>query len=50
MDAETLILNKQVEDVVFVARQGETLIFGDYGRRIPIHLFKNLESTCNLSH
>ena len=44
-DAETLILNKLVEDAIFAARQIETLIFGRYDIRIPIHLFTDSEAT-----
>lgn len=44
-DAETLNLSKLVEDAVFAVRQLETLLFGEYTRRIPIHLFTDLEGT-----
>ena len=47
-DAETLILNRLVEDAVFAARQMETLLFGEYKMRIPIHLFIDLEGTLEL--
>ena len=37
-DVETLVMNRLVEDAVLAAKQIETLIFGKYERRIPIHL------------
>ena len=44
-DSETLMLNKLEEDAVFAAIQMETLIYGDYKKRIPIHLYMNSEGT-----
>ena len=34
-----------MEDTVFAARQIETLIYGDYGKNITIHLFTDSEGT-----
>ena len=36
---ETLVLNKLVEVAVFSARQIKTFKYGDYKKRIPIHLY-----------
>ena len=40
-----MILNKLVEDAVFAVRQIETLMFGEYKQRIPIHLYTDSEAT-----
>ena len=42
-DSETLVWNKLVEDAVFAARQIETLIYGDYKKRILMHLYTDSE-------
>ena len=44
-DDETLILNKMVEDAVFIVRQIETLLYGSYGKRLPVHLYTDSEGT-----
>ena len=44
-DAEMLNLSKLVEDAFFAARQFETLLFGEYQRKIPVPLFTNSEGT-----
>jgi len=44
-DEKTLILNKLVEDAVFAVEQIEKFIFGEYKKRLLIHLFMDLEET-----
>ena len=44
-DAETLNVSKLVDDAVFLARQLEILLFGDYKGRIPVKLFTDSEPT-----
>ena len=44
-DAETLNISKMVDDAIFTARQTELLLFGDFQRRIKIHLYTDSEST-----
>ena len=43
-DAETLVMNRLVEDAVYSSRQIETMLFGKYEKRIPIQLFMDLEA------
>ena len=42
-DTEYLLVNKMVEDTVFVARQIETLLYGSYEGRLAIHLYTESE-------
>ena len=44
-DAETLNVSKLVDDAVFLARQLEILLFGDYKGRILVKLFTDSEPT-----
>ena len=44
-DAETLVLNRMVEDTLYAARQIEVLLYGSYERRLPIHLYTDSEGT-----
>ena len=44
-DAETLILKKMVEDVVFAAWQIEILLYESYEKRLPIHLYTDSAGT-----
>jgi len=44
-DVEALNRSKLVDDAVFAVRQLETLLFGKYTKKIPIHLFTDLEGT-----
>ena len=44
-DAETINLVGLMEDAVYLARQVEILLFGDYQKRIKVHLFTDSEST-----
>ena len=44
-DAETLNVSKLVDDAVFLVRQLEILLFGDYKGRIPVKLFTDSEPT-----
>ena len=44
-DAKTYVMNRLVEDAVFVVRQIETLMFGKYEKRIPIQLLMDSKET-----
>ena len=44
-DAETLKISRMVEDAIFAARQVEILLFGDFKKRVKIHLFTDSEAT-----
>ena len=44
-DAETLTISRKVDDVIFTARQLETLLYGDYKKRIKIELFTDFKFT-----
>ena len=44
-DAETLALSKLLDEVAYLARQIEMLLFGDYKQRIPVRIFKDSEPT-----
>ena len=44
-DAETINISKMMEDAIFAARQLETLMFGDYRKRIKVRLFTDSEAT-----
>ena len=44
-DSETLTNSKIVDDVIFMSRQLELLLYGDYRKRIPIHLCTDSEGT-----
>ena len=44
-DAETLNVSRMVDDSIFAARQVEILLYGDYKKRIKVHLFTDLEAT-----
>ena len=43
-DAETLTTSKMVDDVILTARQLETLLYGDYKKRIKLEIFTDSES------
>ena len=38
-DAETMNVSKMVDDSVYMVRQLELLLYGEYRRRIPVKLF-----------
>ena len=44
-DAETINVSKMMDDAIFAARQIETLLFGDYRKRMKVRLFIDSEST-----
>ena len=44
-DTETINLVRLIEDAVYTSRQLELLLFGEYRKRIKVHLFTDSEST-----
>ena len=44
-NVETINISKMMEDTIFAARQLETLMFGDYRKRIKVRLFTDSEAT-----
>ena len=38
-DAETLALSKLLDEAVYLARQLEILLFGEYKQRMPVRIF-----------
>ena len=42
-DAETLALLKMLDEATYMARQIETLLFGDYRQRIPVRIYTDSE-------
>ena len=44
-DAETLAMSKLLDEVVYIARQLEILLFGDYRKRIPVRIMTDNEPT-----
>ena len=44
-DAETLALSKMLDEATYMARQIETLLFGDYRQRIPVRIYTDSEPT-----
>ena len=44
-DAETLNMATIIEDAIYIARQVEILLFGDYKRRMKVKLFTDSEAT-----
>ena len=42
-DAETLALSKMLDEAIFMARQIETLLFGEYRQRIPVRIYTDSE-------
>ena len=42
-DAETLALSKMLDEATYMARQIETLLFGDYRQRIPVRIYTDSE-------
>ena len=42
-DAETLALSKIVDEVTYMARQIEILMFGEYKQRMPVRIFTDSE-------
>ena len=44
-DAETLAMTKLIDELVYMARQEEILLFGDYKKRIPVRVLTDSEPT-----
>ena len=42
-DAETINVSKMMDDAIFAARQIETLLFGNYSKRMKVTLVTDLE-------
>ena len=43
--AETLAMDKLIDELVYIARQGEILLFGDYEKRMPVGVMTDSEPT-----
>ena len=44
-DAETLAMNKLIDELVYITRQIEILLFGDYKKRMPVGVMTDSEPT-----
>ena len=44
-DAETLAMSKLLDEVIYIARQVEILLFGDYRKRLPVRIMTDSEPT-----
>ena len=44
-DAETLAMSKLIDELVYMARQVEILMFGDYRKRMPVRVLTDSEPT-----
>ena len=44
-DAETLAVTKLIDELVYIARQVEILLFGDYRKRMPVRIMTDSEPT-----
>ena len=44
-DAETLAMTKLIDELVYIARQVEILLFGDYSKRMPVRVMTDSEPT-----
>ena len=44
-DAETLAMNKLIDELVFITRQVEILLFGEYMKRMPVRVMTDSEPT-----
>ena len=44
-DAETLAMSKLLDEVTYIARQVEILLFGDYRKRLPVRVMTDSEPT-----
>ena len=42
-DAETLAMSKLLDEVIYIARQVEILLFGDYRKRLPVRVMIDSE-------
>ena len=45
MDVKTINIVKMMKDIVYAAKQVETLMFGDYRKRIKVRLFTDSDAT-----
>ena len=44
-DAETLAMSKLLDEVTYIARQVEILLFGDYRKRLPVRVMTAYKPT-----
>ncbi len=44
-DADTLAMTKLIDELVYIARQVEILLFGDYRKRMPVRVMTDSEQT-----
>ena len=44
-DAETLAMTILIDELVYIARQVEILLFGDYRKRMPVRIMTDSEPT-----
>ena len=44
-DAETLAMTKMIDELVYMARHVEILLFGDYRKRMPVRVLTDSEPT-----
>jgi len=44
-DAETLAMSKLIDELVYIAKQVEILLFGDYRKRMPVRVMTDSEPT-----
>ena len=44
-DAETLAMSKLLDEVIYITRQLEILLFGDYRKRLPVRIMIDSEPT-----
>merc|ERR1711954_473007 len=44
-DAETLAMSKLLDEVIYIAKQVEILLFGDYRKRLPVRIMTDSEPT-----
>ena len=44
-DAKTLAMSKILDEVVYIVRQLEILLFGDYRKRMPVRIMTDSEPT-----
>merc|ERR1712243_96915 len=44
-DAETLAMSKLLDEVTYIVRQVEILLFGDYRKRLPVRIMTDSEPT-----
>merc|ERR1712243_399879 len=47
-DAETLAMSKLLDEIIYIARQVEILLFGDYRKRLPVRIMTDSEPTLEI--